>query len=247
MKTLRRLLTLIGLAALLSPAVKAEDFSHQSFNQVLSAHVHDGVVDYPAIAKDKNFSGYVKDIAEFEPERLSSVSARLAFWINAYNALAIQGILDGLSPQSWIGKYRYFKHAKYRVGGRDLDLYALEHDIILPYGEPRVHFALVCASASCPKLASEAYMGDQLDAQLEQRTLLFINDPTRNRFDAAQKAAYLSKIFDWFQDDFKAASGSVTEYVAQYVSDSDIARSLKKGSWRIEYLPYDWSLNGPVP
>lgn len=224
----------------------AQDFSHHSFEQVLKAHVSDGQVDYPGIAGDPRFAGYLRDIAEYDPAQLKSDRARLAFWINAYNALAIEGILNGLSPRTLIGKYRYFKSAQYRVAGRDIDLYALEHDIILKLGEPRVHFALVCASASCPKLASEAYTADRLEPQLDQRARLFVQDPTRNRFDSERKIAQLSKIFHWFEDDFESRGG-VLVYLSQFMDNPALKSSLQAGGWKIRYLGYDWSLNGVAP
>jgi hypothetical protein len=136
---------------------------------------------------------------------------------------------------------------KYRVGGRETNLYDMEHKIILPLGEPRVHFALVCASASCPKLRSEAYAGERLHAQLEEQTRGFINDPIRNHYDRARKLAHLSKIFDWFKDDFERAAGSVTGFVADFVDDARLAVELRNGSYSIEHLDYDWSLNGISP
>lgn len=95
---------------------------------------------------------------EAEPT-FNSHSEALVYWINAYNTLAIKGILDGRSPRTLLGKYSYFKKAKYRVGGKRINLYDLERKVIIPMGEPRIHFAINCASQSCPKLLSRAYTG----------------------------------------------------------------------------------------
>jgi len=136
----------------------------------------------------------------------------------------------------------------YRVGGAALNLYDLERDILIAqFHDPRVHFAIVCASASCPRLQPWAYTGAELNQQLEQGVREFINDPARNRFDRANRVAYLSKIFDWFTEDFEVQAGSLQRYVARYISDPVFAQELATVPYRIEFLDYDWSLNGPAP
>lgn len=223
------------------------EFSHQPFDQVLQAHVRDGVVDYPAILADRRFAQYLDHLDRVDPNSLPK-DDRLALWINAYNAYAIKGILDGYSPRTWAGRYRYFIGRTYRAGGALINLYDLERDILIAqFHEPRMHFAIVCASASCPKLQPWAYDRTPLEQQLEQVTRGFINDPSRNRFDRDNKVAYLSKIFDWFMDDFSAQAGSVLRFVARYIADEELAHDLTDNTYRIEYLDYDWSLNGPVP
>ena len=126
-------------------------------------------------------------------------------------------------------------------------MYDLERSIIIPLGEPRIHFAINCASGSCPKLLSEAYQAEKLEQQLEIVTKDFINDSTRNEFDRDKKIARLSKIFDWFKTDFSDHSGSVQKYIAQYVDDPALAEELRNESYKIKYLKYDWSLNGTKP
>ncbi|MGQ0810756.1 MAG: DUF547 domain-containing protein, partial [Nitrospiraceae bacterium] len=170
------------------------------------------------------------------------------FWINAYNAFAIRGILDQYSPMTLIGRYRYFIARDYRVGGKTINLYDLERKLLIPdFREPRIHFAIVCASTSCPKLQPWAYRGDVLDRQLEEAARTFINDATRNRFDRRQRVAHLSMIFKWFTEDFEAQSGSLMNYVNRYLTDPELARDLEVTPYQIEFLEYDWSLNGPQP
>jgi hypothetical protein len=222
--------------------------SHQLLNDVLQIHVKDGVVNYPEIQSDQRFAAYLALLDRVDPLALSTERDRLAFWINTYNACAIQGILDGYSPKPYIGWYRFFKSRMYGIGGARLNLSDLEHEILRKqFPEPRIHFAIVCASSSCPKLTSWAYNATQLDQQLDQAARAFINDPTRNRFDRRQRIAYLSKIFDWFEDDLSTSAGSVLNFVARYVHDADLARALAQDMYRITYLEYDWSLNGPAP
>lgn len=228
--------------------IPAAEFSHRLFEEILNAHVKDGLVDYPAIEADDRFEGYLSRLDLVNPDAFAIRNRRLAFWINAYNAFAIKGILDGFSPVSYVGRYHYFIGREYRVGGSTINLYDLERQVLIrQFHEPLIHFAIVCASASCPKLQPWAYQSDQLERQLDTVARAFINDPTRNRFDRARKIAFLSKIFDWFAEDFAAAAGSTIAYVARYVGDTGLAKDLIESEYRIEFLEYDWSLNGIAP
>ena len=228
-----------------SQPLAPKDFSHAAFDEVLRAHVADGVVRYPAIAVEPQFAVYIRTLDRVDPDTLLARQERLAFWINAYNAFAIKGILDGYSPLTKFGQYRYFIAKGHRVGGAVINLYDLERKLLIPdFLEPRIHFAIVCASKSCPKLQPWAYAADKLDEQLERSAREYINDPTRNRFDRERKVAYLSMIFKWFEDDFTAHSGSLLGYVKRYVADPQLARELESAPYRVEFLEYDWSLNG---
>jgi len=222
--------------------------SHQAWDQIVQAHVRDGQVDYPAIQANGTFDGYVRELNRIDPTRLPRRQDRLAFWINAYNAFAVKGILDHYSPRTLWGRYRYFIGREYQVGGTTINLYDLEREVLIEqFQEPRMHFAIVCASTSCPKLQPWAYEPDQLDHQLDHVAREFINDPTRNRFDRKHRVALLSKIFEWFEEDFANAAGSVVAYIARYVDDPNLAKELTQSNYRIEYLEYDWSLNGIDP
>lgn len=223
-------------------------FSHELFDRVVRTYVQDGRVDYSGIRGDAGFETYVRQLDRVDPNGLPTRADQLAFWINAYNAYAIKGILDGLSPRTFWGRYRYFIARDYRVGGETINLYDLEREVLIAhFREPRMHFAIVCASSSCPKLQPWVYRGDQLEAQLDRVAREFINDETRNRFDRENKVAYLSMIFKWFEEDFVAHSESVINYVRQYVSDRALARDLDATRYRVEFLEYDWSLNGQPP
>jgi len=223
------------------------DFSQRPLDEVLRAHVHNGHVDYPAVRTDPRFASYLRSLAQVNPDDIPTRDERLAFWINAYNALAIQGILLGDSPLSTTGKYQFFIARKFIVGGGELNLWGLEHKLLIPLAEPRIHFAINCASLSCPPLRAGVYSAASLDRQLEHAARLFINDPTRNHFDRRNKVAQLSRIFDWYADEFERRDGSVQRYLARYVNDAALVRELSADGYRIEFLPYDWSLNGTPP
>jgi hypothetical protein len=228
--------------------LRPDEFSHRLLGQVLASHVRDGVVDYPGIQADDRLPAYLAQLDRVDPNALATRRERLAFWINAYNAFAIKGILDGSSPTSHFGRYRYFIGRDYHVGGEPINLYDLERQVLIKqFQEPLIHFAIVCASTSCPKLQPWTYDPDRLNVQLDRAARDFINDPTRNRFDRKNKVAALSMIFKWFDDDFTRAAGSVLTYVTRYVSDPELVQDLMQSDYRIEYLDYDWSLNGIPP
>ncbi len=227
----------------LSPA----EISHALWQDAVGTHVQEGRVDYPAIQKEGVLTQYLALLDRADPNQLST-NERLAFWINAYNAFAVQGILDQYSPGTLFGRYQFFISREYRVGGQTVNLYDLEREILISqFHEPRMHFAIVCASASCPKLQPWAYEGQRLDRQLHRVTSEFVNDPSRNRFDRSKKIAFLSMIFKWFAKDFEARSGSVLNFVREYVQDTSLKEDLLEADYTVEFLAYDWRLNGSPP
>jgi hypothetical protein len=124
--------------------------------------------------------------------------------------------------------------------GDVISLNDIEHGTLrADFREPRIHFALVCASVGCPALRNEAYRASDLDRQLNEQARLFLSDMSKNRFDPLTNTLHLSPIFDWFRADFEAVAGSVSAYVARYLSDSRIS----KPGVKIKYTEYDWSLN----
>ncbi|GMV51914.1 MAG: hypothetical protein NBKEAIPA_01245 [Nitrospirae bacterium] len=224
------------------------EFSHELLDGVLRDHVVDGWVDYPSIQSDPRLPQYLVQLDRVDPNSLATRDDRLAFWINTYNALAIKGIVDRYSPETLWGRYKYFLAREYPVGGRHLTLDGIESQVLIAqFRDPRIHFAIVCASRSCPKLQSWVYDGKRLGQQLDQVARAFVNDPVRNRFHRAGKTVYLSQIFAWFAEDFEREAGSLLGYVRRYVNDRDLERELETTPYRIEFLRYDWSLNGFAP
>ena len=213
------------------------------WDAILHETVIDGRVDYGAIAADPGFTATVADIAIADLAGHDRESL-LAFSINAYNVLAVRGILDGHSPASAFGKLRFFYRDTYTVAGEDLSLHAFENEHIRTLDEPRIHFAIVCASASCPPLRSEAYVPQKLDEQLDDNAQRFLNDSAKNRYDLDSGVARVSKIFKWFSEDFETVAGSVQRYIASFVDDEEVAAALREDRLELRYLKYDWSLNG---
>ena len=234
-------LLLLALAAAPSAAPSGLDLA--AWDALLREAVNDGHVDYARWSDNPRFDALVAQIAQADTSDMNR-EEKLVFYINAYNILAARGILDGSSPDGLIDRYVYFKRDKYRVAGERISLHQLEHEWIRPLREPRIHFAIVCASVSCPILQNEAYTLGDLDRQLESAATGFINDDARNRFHVEQRRAEFSSIFKWFEEDFVEAAGSVQAYLARFVDDEEAAGLLQQNALEVDYLPYDWSLNG---
>jgi len=209
---------------------------HDPFDRILRKHVDsEGRVAYRDLAKESGSSlrTYLEALADADPEGLDR-REQIAFWINAYNAAVIGGVLQGYDAEGVIARKRFFSWYSFRVAGAERTLEEIEHEILRKrFAEPRIHFALVCASASCPVLRREAYRGADLDAQLDDQARRFLGDPARNRLGAGQLA--ISRIFDWFRQDFEEAAGSVREFIRRY-------REVP-GDAEITYLEYEWTLN----
>jgi hypothetical protein len=237
---------LVATLALAAGLARADTPDYRQWDGVLVRNVRNGFVDYDGIRADPAFARFVAQLGTTTLAELPDRSARLAFYINAYNALAIQGVLNGDSPASLLGRRTFFRGRRYRVLGEDLTLDDLEKARLAALGEPRVHFAIACASLSCPRLASRAYWPATVEVQLDAAARAFVNDPTRNRYDAARGLAFLSSLFDWYADDFAGAGGSVQGYLAGYVRDPALAARLAAGQLDATYVPYDWNLNGTL-
>ena len=228
--------------------VTAETFSHTLFDQVLQAYVDEqGRVDYAALKQNpQQLEAYLDAIAVISPNELPTGRAALASWINAYNALTIKGVLDHY-PTTSVRKIKpylsFFSRIKFRVGNQDYTLNDIEHGIIRgEFAEPRIHFALVCASGGCPILQNRAYLPETLDEQLENATSGFINNPEKVRLDRENRVLYLSKIFEWYTVDFEQTHDSLLDFVMAYRPETD-AVFLKNEDVHVQYLPYDWELN----
>ena len=220
-------------------------------------------VDYAVLKKDPSeLNRYLSELSQVEEKTFQSFSEsqQLAFLINAYNAFTLKTVVDFYNPDpgnktfvlksirdicdtakdcAWVGTGRVCKRKFFRLLGQEQSLDILEHGMLRKdYKEPRIHFAINCASIGCPKLASQAYTAAQLEEQLRKATLSFLSDETRNRYDKTKNTLYLSQIFSWFEEDFTKAHKSVAAFVAPYLGNPTKAS--------IEYLPYNWNLNNKV-
>jgi hypothetical protein len=245
---IRRLAALFAVGfALAGSAARAGVFSHAAFDTVLARHVVRDRVDYGRLARDRGpLDRYLAAAARANPESWPR-NEQIAFWVNVYNARVLEGVLrrPGLESVLDAGKIvgvptMHFFREKRLTAGRQLSLNDIEHRILRRrFAEPRVHFVLNCASASCPVLPPHPLTSDRLDAQLERAAARFLTDRTRNRIDP-ERGLELSSIFSWYQSDFRRSAGSVQAFVARHwPGQLRLAAGIP-----IRYLPYDWSLNG---
>jgi hypothetical protein len=183
-------------------------------------------------------------LAQVDPDALSH-DARFAFYINAYNAWTLKLILTGYPGVASIKDLGSFfsspwKKKIVKIHGETLTLDQIEHEILRPeFKDPRVHFAINCAALSCPPLRSEPYEADRLDAQLDAATIAFINRTDRTYMQG--DTLYVSRIFKWFNEDFKP---DVEGFVRRYARDGLKAKLDAVDKIKVRYLDYDWSLNG---
>ncbi|MDE0315811.1 MAG: DUF547 domain-containing protein [Candidatus Poribacteria bacterium] len=221
-------------------------FSHDLFNQVLQEHVDKGKVDYAKLkANPEKLEAYLDMLAVANPAEMP-YNAQMAFWINTYNALIIKGVIDHYPTKS-VRKVKlfggFFSRLKFQVAGEKYSLNQIEHDIIRKeFVDPRVHFALVCASKSCPPLENTVYLPETIEDQLDAVTLKFVTDPEKVRLDRTKRRVYLSKIFKWYKKDFTEGYDGVPDFLADYLPSEDAEFVLTKDV-KFHYLDYDWTLN----
>jgi hypothetical protein len=205
-------------------------------------------VDYAGLGRSAAWRRLVAGLERFDPDALGSRAERLAFWINAYNLLAIDLVVKGYPLESIrdLGSLwrPVWKREAGRVGGRPVTLDEIEHEILRPLGEPRIHAAIVCASLSCPALRREPYGAEQLEAQLDAAARRWLADREKGlALDPERGTLALSKIFDWFAQDF-AAQGGVLAFATRHAPPAERAwLERHAGRARLRYLDYDWRLN----
>jgi len=209
---------------------------HSNWDQLLKKHVNDsGNVDYKAFAKDISaLVQYLDYLAGNQPNDEAPKPEKLAYYINLYNAATVKLILDNYPTKSIKDIKNPWGKDMVQVGGEKISLGDLEHKILRKMDEPRIHFAINCASYSCPKLLNTAFNASNLEKLLEQTAIDFINDPKRNTV-SMEKAA-LSEIFSWFKKDF-TQEGSLIDFINKYAYHKITSNT------KISYLNYNWALN----
>lgn len=251
----KQIILLLSSVLIVFSAVQgAYPFDHSNFDLILKQHVDDrGLVDYNGIAKERRFLDYMKSLESAKVEGLSR-DAQLAFWINAYNAVVIDKVIkwkpkksvrETLIPGVWTST-KFFTSREHIVAGKRISPDDIEHDILRKkFKDPRIHFAIICASSGCPKLPRIAYTEENVQARLEEETRKYLDSERGIRIDRAENTLYLSRIFDWFGNDFVEKSGSVVNFIRPYLKQEII--SFLKGKPRIAFLHYDWALNAQEP
>jgi len=252
---------LVSLAAATAAAQELPD--HSAFTAVLGQHVRGPLVDYAALQRDRGaLDAYLATLGRTDTAALAAAprDERLAFWINAYNACALRLVIDHYPirkagfPASVLRSLQGVPANSIRqiadtwtrefceVAGRARALDEIEHEILRPMGEARIHFAVNCASRSCPVLAPDAYSAAELEEQLDAAVRRFMAIPEHYHLEAGdQPVLRLNKVLDWYKDDF-GGTGGVVQFFVSYAR-ADTAAILASGLVRVEYLDYDWTLN----
>lgn len=237
------------LGALPSQADDAQDADqlHAAYGQLLGRYVEGLGVDYVAwIGSERDVDAlraYVRDLTALDPAGWPHDDG-LAYWLNLYNAVTVQLIVDNYPLDSIKDLGGFLKTSPWdrklvTVAGRELSLNMIENDIIRPeFGDPRIHFAVNCASIGCPPLQPDAYRAATLSDQLDAACRQALNHERWVR--TAGDKLEVTKIFDWYKDDFAEDGGSIRSFIARYHEGS-----LPDG--KIEFMDYDWSLNQVRP
>ncbi len=231
-------------AALSSDQLSIEEWE-AIWTRVLERHVDEaGRIDFTGLKGDgEDLERVVAFIAAIDPAsalaRFPSLASRLAYDINAYNALAMKGVLDAGVPDSFgaLGRLWFFYLRGVVIGGRSTSLYNFENDVIRPIRDPRVHFALNCMVVSCPRLPRTAFTAEALDRQLDRAARSFIADNRNVRRDPEKRLVYLSAIFDFYTKDFLAQRPSLIAYINRYRGEPVPL------DYRVEFFEYDWTIN----
>lgn len=231
-----------------------DQIDHQSYGQLLGKYVDSrGMVDYTGWKSSREdqqlLQQYLQSLSRVSLSKPAAREAQLAFWINAYNAVTIHGILREYPTSSirnhtakLVG-YNIWDDLHLIVGGDQYSLNQIEHEILRKMGEYRIHFAIVCASIGCPRLLAEAYTADRLEQQLAANTRDFFADQNRFKSDLGGGKLQVSPILQWFGKDFGPNPAERLRAIAIYLPDQGARQLAASGKAKIAYLGYDWKLN----
>jgi hypothetical protein len=258
------LLLTLAVLALGVPAAAQELPTHDAFTDVLEEVVHGARVDYAGLQEGRSaLDAYLATLASTPEAALEGATreARLAFWINAYNACMLRLVVDHYPIEAGGGLFDRIRNAvadrpdnsvwqiddvftgdHCRVAGAERSQDEIEHEIIRPIGEPRIHFAVNCAARSCPPLRAEAYTAGALDAQLDAQVRDFVANPSHFRLeDGTPPVLRLNKVLDWYGEDFGGPDGLKT-FFQSYLPEPRAAL-LAEPDTRVDFFEYDWTLN----
>tara|TARA_B100000686_G_scaffold339864_1_gene414619 strand:- start:5226 stop:6011 length:786 start_codon:yes stop_codon:yes gene_type:complete len=207
--------------------------------------IHLNAVDYNKLSKDPVFNKLVRRLDNVDLSSLKNKNARLAFWINTYNILAIKIVLDHYPIESIKDAGSLlspiWKKVAGSIGGTQRSLHEIEHDILRKIGDPRIHSAIVCASVSCPDLRRESFKEGYLDSQLNDQFIKFLGNPMKG-LRVEKNKLYLSSIFKWFKDDFDL-KGGIRVFLPRFV-DNKTQKVIASRKLHVHYMDYNWNLNG---
>ena len=260
---MRQLFLLAAFFAAAALPVRAQEFDYSLWQRVLGKYVNDaGRVDYAALkAHSDDLDRFAEQIAArsplSSPRDFPNRPSQMAYWINAYNALVMKGVVENWPVESVLKigvlPHSFFWGKKFTVGGRATTLDDIEKgELRKKFSDPRIHFALTCASNSCPPLRRKAFAPEQLEEQLDSAARDFINSPRGMRIEASANRIKLSRIFKWYGSDFEAAvreknprgaSPAVLIFIRRYASGQNRKALDSLHNPRIEFFDYDWRIN----
>lgn len=261
------------LILLVASSCFALDHEYKKYGEILETYVRDGLVDYRTLKANRpQIDTFIKEISSVEQDEYNgwTRSRQLAFWINTYNGWFLRIVIDHypiqktrligfIYPENSVQQIAgIWDKTRLRAAGRQVSLNDIEHNILrAQFKEPRVHFAIVCASIGCPLLKNEPYLPEILESQLEASVRDFVMNPAKILLNREKNKISLSKIFKWFVDDFASfaddgwkkvyseEAGPVA-FVSKYLPAGDAA-FISTRPLAVDYLEYDWSLNEARP
>lgn len=231
--------------------VSIDQIQHTTFDGLLKKYVdEDGMVNYKAWHQDaqdrKSLTAYLAQMSRANPNQPASREAKLAYWINAYNAVTLEGILrvyPTTSIRNHTAKlvgYNIWKNLIFTAGDQRVSLEDIEHKILRKMNEPRIHFAIVCASIGCPRLLNGAFVADRLEEQLVTNTKDFFG--RQQNLHVGNGVLNLSQLISWYGSDFGATQQQQMQALSPYFPQA--AQSLVgSGKYQLKFLKYDWDLN----
>ncbi len=245
MRAPRRLLAGLIAFALAAALGAASQPDTAVFDRILADRARAGGFDYRgATGQDrKRLGAYLANLGDADPKAMGE-EERKAFFVNAYNAMAISIVLERFPVASIRDVAGAFDGVRRRVGGEMLTLDDVENRL-RALKDARIHFAIVCASKSCPPLARKAYVAAGISAALDAQGRAFVGDPSKNRLDRARGRLALSKIFEWNRAEFARDGGTVLKYVAGLVAEPALSEWVSTFPGKPEFLEWDWALNQP--
>jgi hypothetical protein len=244
----------VGQAISATQQVSMDQIDHSAWDKLLKKYVdQNGGVDYKAwkasTADVQQLDGYLNTLSTASRKARAARASQLAFWINAYNAVTVKGILREYPTTSirnhtarFIG-YNIWKNLLLVVGDSKISLDAMEHEVLRKMGEPRIHFAIVCASQSCPRLLAEAYVAPRLEEQLIANSKHFFANPGNFKHNVSGAKFQLTSILSWFGEDFGKNQAAQLKSIAPYLPTAEARAAALNNSVNVSYLDYDWGLN----
>ena len=245
---------LVGKTVSASQRVSYDRINHAAWDELLKQFVTEtGLVDYKAWQASSEatakLDAYINHLSIVDPKQPAHRESEIAYWINAYNAVTVKGILREYPTTSIrnhtakVWGYNIWKNLKLRYADAVINLNDIEHEVLRKRNEPRIHFAIVCASIGCPRLLNQAYFPQTLDEQLERNAQHFFAQQQNFQIDSANNTVKLSSILSWFAKDFGSDKTAQLKTIRPWLATDQAREFVTRPGVRVSYLDYDWGIN----